>query len=48
MHFMFASDTDSDRASSIEDYQNTCTEFINDISRDYKDWVDRYQLSQEE
>jgi hypothetical protein len=45
---MFASDTDSDRASSIEDYQNTCTEFINDISRDYKDWVDRYQLSQEE
>ena len=48
MHFMFASDTDSERASSIEDYQNTCTEFINDISRDYKDWVDRYQLPQEE
>jgi hypothetical protein len=23
-------------------------EFINDISRDYKDWVDRYQLSIEE
>jgi hypothetical protein len=48
MHSMFASDTDSERASSIEDYQNTCTEFINDISRDYKDWVDRYQLPQEE
>jgi hypothetical protein len=45
---MFASDTDSERASSIEDYQNTCSEFIIDISRDYKDWVDRYQLSQEE
>jgi hypothetical protein len=45
---MFASDTDSERASSIEDYQNTCTEFISDISRDYKDWVDRYQLLQEE
>jgi hypothetical protein len=45
---MFASDTDSERASSIEDYQNTCTEFISDISRDYKDWVDRYQLPQEE
>jgi hypothetical protein len=45
---MFASDTDSERASSIEDYQNTCTEFISDISRDYKDWVDRYQLSHEE
>jgi hypothetical protein len=48
MHSMFASDMDSDRASSIEDYQNTCVEFINDISRDYKDWVDRYQLPQEE
>jgi hypothetical protein len=45
---MFASDTDSERASSIEDYQNTCTEFISDISRDYKDWVDRYELLQEE
>lgn len=45
---MFASDTDSERASSIEDYQNTCSEFIIDISRDYKDWVDRYQLSQED
>lgn len=48
MHSMFASDMDSERASSIEDYQNTCVEFINDISRDYKDWVDRYQLPQEE
>jgi hypothetical protein len=45
---MFASDIDSERASSIEDYQNTCTEFISDISKDYKDWVDRYQLAQEE
>ena len=45
---MFAADTDSDRATSIEDYQNTCTEFIIDISKDYKDWVDRYQLSEEE
>ena len=45
---MFAADTGSDRATSIEDYQNTCTEFITDISKDYKDWVDRYQLSEEE
>jgi hypothetical protein len=45
---MFAADTGSDRATSIEDYQNTCTEFIMDISKDYKDWVDRYQLSEEE
>jgi hypothetical protein len=45
---MFASDSGSDRATSIEDYQNTCAEFIIDISKDYKDWVDRYQLSEEE
>jgi hypothetical protein len=37
-------DTASERASSVQDYQSTCTDFINDISRDYKDWVDRYQL----
>ena len=41
---MFASDRDSERATSIEDYQNTCTEFIHDLSRDYLDWVERYQL----
>jgi uncharacterized protein YeeX (DUF496 family) len=45
---MFATDSSSERATSIEDYQHTCTEFITDISRDYKDWVDRYQLSNEE
>jgi len=45
---MFATDSSSERATSIEDYQNTCKEFIIDISRDYKDWVDRYQLSNDE
>ena len=45
---MFASDTGSDRATSIEDYQNTCAEFITDISKDYKDWLDRYQLPEAE
>jgi hypothetical protein len=45
---MFATDTGSERATSIEDYQNTCTEFITDISRDYMDWVDRYQLGDQE
>lgn len=45
---MFAADTGSDRATSIEDYQNTCAEFITDISKDYKDWVDRYQLPEAE
>ena len=45
---MFAVDGGSERATSIEDYQNICAEFITDISKDYKDWVDRYQLSEEE
>jgi len=45
---MFTSDTGSEGASSVEDYQNTCAEFIADISKDYEDWVDRYQLSEEE
>jgi hypothetical protein len=45
---MFSTDTDSERAASIEDYQNTCTEFITDISKDYKDWVDKYNLTREE
>lgn len=45
---MFAFDAGSERASSVEDYQNTCAEFIVDISGDYKDWVDRYQLSEGE
>ena len=45
---MFASDGGSERATSIEDYQNTCTEFIIDISRDYMNWVDRYQLGAQE
>jgi hypothetical protein len=46
--YMFAADSGSERATSIEDYQNTCTEFITDISKDYMDWVDRYQLGEQE
>jgi hypothetical protein len=45
---MFATDASSERATSIEDYQNTCIEFIKDISRDYMDWVERYQLGDQE
>jgi hypothetical protein len=45
---MFASDNDSERATSIEDYQNTCTDFISDLSKDYREWVDRYNLHQHE
>jgi hypothetical protein len=41
-------DTTSERASSVQDYQVTCSDFITDISKDYKDWVDRYQLSSPE
>ena len=45
---MITPDNGSRHAGSVEDYQNTCAEFIVDISKDYKDWVDRYQLSEEE
>jgi hypothetical protein len=45
---MFAADAGSERATSIEDYQNTCADFITDISKDYMDWVDRYQLGDQE
>jgi hypothetical protein len=45
---MFATDSSSERATSIEDYQNTCTEFITDISCDYMDWIERYQLGEQE
>jgi hypothetical protein len=45
---MYASDNDSERATSIEDYQNTCTNFISDLCKDYKDWIVRYKLSKNE
>jgi hypothetical protein len=45
---MFSANADSDRASSIEDYQLTCEDFITDISKDYNDWVDRYDLDSRE
>jgi hypothetical protein len=45
---MFSANADSDRASSIEDYQITCEDFITDISKDYNDWVDRYDLQSRE
>jgi hypothetical protein len=33
---------------NIKNYQNTCAEFIKDLSLDYLNWVDRYNLSPEE
>ena len=45
---MFSANSDSERASSVEDYQKTCAEFIEDISKDYMGWVDRYDLDDKE
>ena len=33
---------------NIKNYQNTCSEFIKDLSLDYLQWVDRYNLNQGE
>jgi hypothetical protein len=33
---------------NIHNYQNTCAEFVKDLSLDYLNWVDRYNLSPEE
>ena len=33
---------------NISNYQNTCSEFIKDLSLDYQNWVDRYNLTPEE
>jgi hypothetical protein len=48
MKLLFAGDNASERATDIHDYQYTCCNFITDISNDYKDWVDRYQLPPDE
>jgi hypothetical protein len=45
---MFGADFESERASSVDDYKLTCMQFIEDISLDYKDWVDRYNLPADE
>ncbi|MEM2759763.1 MAG: hypothetical protein QXU32_07800 [Nitrososphaerales archaeon] len=45
---MFGADFESERANSIDDYKLTCIQFIEDISSDYKDWVDRYKLPEHE
>lgn len=45
---MFGADYESERATSIDDYKITCIQFIDDIKQDYKDWVDRYKLAEEE
>lgn len=45
---MFGVDFESERATSIDDYKLTCMQFIEDISNDYMEWVDRYHLPEQE
>jgi hypothetical protein len=45
---MFGADFQSERATSIDDYKITCMQFIEEISNDYKGWVNRYNLAEEE
>jgi len=42
------SDETDGRANTAEDYKVTCIDFIEDISKDYLDWVDYYKLPSEE
>ena len=39
---------DDERTNNPDDYKRTCIDFIEDISRDYKAWVDYYQLPADE
>ncbi len=41
-------DETAGRANTAEDYKVTCIDFIEDISKDYLDWVDYYKLPPEE
>ena len=41
-------DENSERAPNVDSYRITCIDFIKDISRDYLDWVDRYELPDDE
>jgi len=39
---------DSERTDNVESYKVTCIDFIEDISKDYLEWVDYYKLPEEE
>jgi len=41
-------DEGAERANTPEDYKRTCIDFIEDISGDYKAWVDYYRLPEDE
>lgn len=36
------------RTDNVDDYKRTCIDFIEDISHDYKAWVDYYKLPEDE
>lgn len=39
---------DRDTKANVEDYKAICIEFIEQISNDYKEWIARYRLDEEE
>ena len=39
---------DEERAHTPDDYKRTCMDFVEEISHDYKQWVDYYRLPEEE
>lgn len=41
-------DDDSERTDDPNNYKRTCIDFISDISKDYKAWVDYYKLPPQE
>lgn len=41
-------DAPEEKADSVQDYKITCMSFIEEISADYKAWVDYYKLPEEE
>ena len=41
-------DAPEEKADSVQDYKITCMNFIEEISADYKAWVDYYKLPREE
>jgi len=45
---VFGANFESEGATTVDDYKITCIQFIAEISSAYKDWVDRYNLPEEE
>ena len=41
-------DEATERTDDVHEYRKTCIDFIENISQDYKDWVERYKLDKQE